>query len=180
MKKEDLIQQLNEVESSLEQYPSKMLDLFKDEDDPKKILVELRITMQRIKMMLDAMHIKELKHPTNKALISPIFGKAGDLVKVKPVNEKYGNKTYAGFLIGEIALGSSIKVDTDCIQLDFSGHNPAIFVPELGEVIYGCESWWSSIKNLDELKDITDEDIANVWYVKFLKSQLEDECSKPL
>ena len=180
MKKEDLIQQLNEVESSLEKYPSKMLDLFKDEDDPKKISVELRITMQRIKMMLDAMHIKELKHPTNKVLIPPVFGKSGDLVKVKPVNEKYGNKTYAGFLIGEIALGSSIKVDTECIQLDFSGHNPAIFVPELGEDIYGCESWWSSIKNLDELKDITDEDIANVWYVKFLKSQLEDECSKPL
>lgn len=173
MKKEDLIKGLEEVEAMLEKYPSKMLDLFKDEEDPKKIVADLRTAMQRIKMMVDATEFKELKHPTKKALIKPSFGEMGSLVSVRPVGDKYGNKTYAGFLIGEIALGSSIKVDEDSIQLEFSGHNPAIFVPELGEVIYGCESWWGGINSIDELKKITDEDIANVWYVKFLQSQLE-------
>ena len=48
-------------------------------------------------------------------------------------------------------------------------HNPAIYVPELGKVIYGMESWWHAIKDEKELKDITDNDIDNVWYVKALK-----------
>lgn len=47
--------------------------------------------------------------------------------------------------------------------------NPAIFVPELGKIIFGMESWWGRIKSEEELKDITDGDIENVWYVKMLK-----------
>lgn len=73
-----------------------------------------------------------------------------------------------GFLLGDIALGSSIKLVEDKIQLNWSGHNPAIFVPDLSEIIYGYNSWWSLIENEGELKEITNEDISNVWYVKLL------------
>ena len=32
--------------------------------------------------------------------------------------------------------------------------NPGIFVPELGKIIYGCESWWSEIDNPEDLRDM--------------------------
>lgn len=93
----------------------------------------------------------------------------GALVKVRPCGEEYGNKTYLGFLIGEIALGSSITTIDDKIQLNFSSYNPAMFVPELKKVIYGAGSWWSEIESEEELKEITNDDIENVWYVKLLQ-----------
>lgn len=52
--------------------------------------------------------------------------------------------------------------------------NPAIFVPEFNEIIWGAESWWSKIESPDDLKQITDADIENAWYVKALK-KIEEE-----
>ena len=53
--------------------------------------------------------------------------------------------------------------------------NPAIFVPELKQIIYGCESWWGIIDDLNELKDITEEEIESVWYVRLLKEMCGEE-----
>jgi len=47
--------------------------------------------------------------------------------------------------------------------------NPAIFVFELNKIIYGMESFWAIIETKEDLKDITKDDIDNVWYVKLLK-----------
>jgi len=47
---------------------------------------------------------------------------------------------------------------------------PAIFVPELKKIIYGCESWWKTIQSVDEFSKISNEDINNTWYVKLLQS----------
>ena len=47
--------------------------------------------------------------------------------------------------------------------------NPAIYVPELGKIIFGMESWWGIIESPEELKDISDDDISNTWYVKLLQ-----------
>lgn len=52
--------------------------------------------------------------------------------------------------------------------------NPAIFVPEFNEIIWGIESWWSKIESPDDLKQVTDADIENAWYVKALK-KIEEE-----
>ena len=43
-------------------------------------------------------------------------------------------------------------------------------MPELKKIIYGCESWWHEITSVEELKDITDSDIDNTWYVQLLKN----------
>jgi hypothetical protein len=49
-------------------------------------------------------------------------------------------------------------------------YNPAIFVPELNDIVYGAASWWGEIEDEDELNDlITDDTIESVWYVKLLK-----------
>jgi len=167
MKKQQLIDELKSAQEQLKNY-NRFLDLLKDEDDPKGILTRLNRTIGRIQMLVDANDIKELAHPKNEALQKPVFGKMGALVKVRPCGEEYGNKTYLGFLIGEIALGSSITTIDDKIQLNFSSYNPAMFVPELKKVIYGAGSWWSEIESEEELKEITNDDIENVWYVKLL------------
>ena len=169
MSKKELSEELKKAKEQLKNY-NKFIDLFKDEEDPKGVLTRLNQTIGRIEMLLIVNEIKELAHPKNKALGKPVFGKVGSLVKVRPCGDKYEGRTYLGFLIGEIALGSSISILEDKIQVNWSGHNPAIFVPELKEVIYGCSSWWSEIKSEEELKDITDSDIENVWYLKMLRN----------
>lgn len=91
-------------------------------------------------------------------------------VKIRPCGDE--DKHYFGIMLGDIAqsLGCDIDDKTETLKIGFSFYNPAIFVPELKKVVYGCESWWSVIGSEEELKElITDETIGNVWYVKILK-----------
>lgn len=106
--------------------------------------------------------------------------KVGSLVMVKPCIEGVEEKTYLGIYIGEGSIGSYMSYDKDNKDLKISSmYNPAMFVPELKKVIYGCESWWKEIENEEELKQITDEDINNVWYVKALKETHKKEKVEP-
>ncbi len=50
----------------------------------------------------------------------------------------------------------------------FTG-NPAIFDFDLGKVIYDYESWWGEIKDENHLRQITDKDTEDIWYVKALR-----------
>lgn len=164
---EELVDELEKSIGQLEDF-SRYKHLFSD-DDAERELAELRQNLGRISFLLKAGGLKEVEWPKTKAL-KPI--KAA-LVKIRPCAEEYENKTYAGFLLGDIALGSTISITDEKISCEFASYNPAIFVPELGKVIYGCESWWGQIKSVEELKEITDEDIDNVWYVKALMAQME-------
>lgn len=167
MLKLELIDAISKAQEVTKDF-AKLKHLFSD-NDGERTLAELHRTLGQIGLLLAANESKDLAHPKNQAIKKPTFGTQGALVSVRPVGEEYKKKTYLGFLIGEIALGSSITMEDGKIQLNFSGHNPAIFVPELGKVIYGCESWWGEIESEAELKEITDEDIDNVWYVKLWK-----------
>lgn len=108
-------------------------------------------------------------------------GKCGDFVSVRPCDPKYGNKTYLGILIGELSLSPLVSWDKEkgALTISHAMHNPAIFVPDINAVVYGCGSWWGRIKSEADLKKITDADIENVWYVKALKhlSNLADLTS---
>jgi hypothetical protein len=174
MNKAELLTQLESAQEQLKDY-NKFIDLFKEKDDPKYVLTKLNQTISRIKMLLKAQNIKELVHPANQSLKKPLMAKQGCLVRIRPSDEEYGNKTYLGFLLGDLATGSSLSVLEDKLQLNWSGHNSAIFVPELGEIIYGCESWWGEIEDEDQLKEISDNDIENVWYVKLLRQMNKKE-----
>lgn len=92
-------------------------------------------------------------------------------VSVRPAS---GNKTYLGIMIGNapIYFGSSYNRKTQEIKVDYH-HNPAIFIPDLMTVVLGCESWWGKIEKPEDLQQITDADINNVWYVKALKAMSE-------
>lgn len=95
----------------------------------------------------------------------------GKYVKIRPCDEKYENKTYLGILLGEMPYAPNITFSENSGELEITPRtNPCIFVPELNEFIWGMESWWGVIKNPEEIKEITNEDIDNIWYVQLLKN----------
>ncbi len=100
------------------------------------------------------------------------FGaKVGDFVSVRPCGEECHDKTFLGIYLGDFpcSLYVDFKKETGELTVDFSMMNPAIFVPDLNKVIRGYESWWGTIKYPEQLYQITDADIDNIWYVKALK-----------
>lgn len=81
---------------------------------------------------------------------------AGSLVAIRPCAKEYNEKTYIGIYIGDLPIQilTSYKESTG----------------QLKKIIYGCESWWKTIRSVDEFSKISNEDINNTWYVKLLQS----------
>jgi hypothetical protein len=175
--KEDIIEKIDKITPIIKDY-NKIAHLF-SKDEGKASLAKLNEVVSEIRFLLTTQTFKVLKHAETPVFKKALFGGAnGSMVKVRPVGEQYGSKTYVGFLIGDVAATSGLKViDENTMQVIFGGYNPAIFIPETGTVVMGYESWWSEIESLEELKDITDQDIENVWYVKLLKQQLETKAA---
>ena len=99
---------------------------------------------------------------------------SGSMVQVRPCADEYEKKTFLGIYIGDVPIEFNIAKYTKTNVLTIiDTTNPAIFVPELNKVIFGYESWWGQIKSEEELSQITDGDIDNVWYVKALKQMSE-------
>lgn len=103
--------------------------------------------------------------------------RVGGFVAVRPAGEQYAGKTYLGLYIGDIPIRASHAWDPKKQELNFyvGGNNPAIFVFDLNKVIFGAESWWGEIESEEKLKEITNNDIENVWYVKAFKQMVERE-----
>lgn len=168
-KKEEFIKLLDKALDLTKDY-DKMINLFSD-DECKRGLAQLNQTVGKIKYAIELANIKEVGHPKNKAIMDS--AKCGVLVKIKPCSKLYNDKTFLGVYIGNIALGSVVYIENEKIKCSWAHYNPGILVPDIGKVIYGAESWWSEIKSEDDLKEITNKDIENVWYVKALK-QIEE------
>ena len=92
--------------------------------------------------------------------------KQGALVKVRIASEE---QTRVGIMLGDLPMGASVSAADDILLVREGSRNPCIWVPELNQLVFGAESWWGEIKSLEELRDITDEDIENLWYVQALK-----------
>jgi len=104
--------------------------------------------------------------------------KCGDWVAVRSCDEKHGNKTYLGIFLGDLAISMqahAIPGGEGCGDtLEMQPHrNPAMYVPDLKEIIWGCGSWWGEIESPEDLKQITNADINNIWYVRALKELSE-------
>ena len=95
----------------------------------------------------------------------------GKLAKVRPCGEEYGGKTYLGVFLGDIPQSPSISHNPETGVLKIRAYcNPAIFVPTLNKIIFGLESWWSIVRDENDLdREITDELINNQWYVRMAK-----------
>lgn len=128
-------------------------------------------TVSKLRFHLKAAKIKECIHAKTEPFTAEEYfgrGRTGDLVQIKPCGEEYKGKTYLGIFLGMAALSTHIEIKEDKFECKLSSYNPAILVPELKKIIYGCESWWGKINTVEELKQITKEDIESVWYVKLL------------
>ena len=159
MNYKELKENLTEAIEILKDY-SRFIMLLSDK--PEGDLTRLNNTLQQIQLNLELSELKEVLHPTKK----PFEEKDKYLVSIKPCGE---DKTYIGIYLGDFAKSTSMQIEKDKIQVEFSQYNPAIYVPELKKVIYGYQSWWHEIESVDEFKKITNEDIENTWYVKLLR-----------
>lgn len=94
----------------------------------------------------------------------------GKFVKIAPCGVEYCGKTYLGLYLGDLPVGHSISHNSKTKELSISfSNNPAIFVFDLNKIVYGMESWWGIIESEEDLKEITESDVNNIWYVKALK-----------
>ena len=99
----------------------------------------------------------------------------GNFVKIAPCGDEYKGKTYLGLYLGELPVAHHITHNSETKELSVSfSNNPAIFVFDLNKIIYGMESWWGIIESEEDLKEITNRDINNIWYMKALKELSSD------
>lgn len=102
--------------------------------------------------------------------------RVGKFAKIRPCGKEHEGKTYLGLYLGEQPVGHHISHSQETKELSVSfSTNPAIFVFDLNKIIYGMESWWGIIESEEDLKEITDGDIKNVWYMKALEKMCESE-----
>jgi hypothetical protein len=94
----------------------------------------------------------------------------GRFVSIRPCAKEYQNKTYLGIYLGDLPTSNHVTHNDETKELNISfTTNPAILVFDLKKIVYGYESWWRLIESEEDLKQITDTDIDNVWYMKVLK-----------
>jgi len=102
--------------------------------------------------------------------------KCGQPVKVRHCVDNKEDKTYFGILLGDLPYMATCGFDKKTGTLTIrSMDNPAIFVPKLNKVVYGCESWWMRIETYEDAnKAISDDDIENNWYIKLLRDMYQN------
>lgn len=105
-----------------------------------------------------------------------LFYKNGTLVRIQPIKKEYKGKTYLGILIGQIQVGTGVRVYEKEKRIKISPkYNTAIYVPELKEIILGVESWWSTIEKPEQLKQITTEEIQSSPIAQIIKGMMIHE-----
>ena len=117
------------------------------------------------------------------ATTSPSIGprvKCGDLVRIRPVQEEFKEKTFLGMYIGELPIDLYYEIEKENNKLHVRTYNNcAFYVFALHCMIFGCESWWAKIEGDEDIeKAITDEDIDNVWYVKAIRELAKMQSSE--
>ena len=97
----------------------------------------------------------------------PPMREVGKLVRVRLCDD---DKTYLGVYLGELARAPMAYTRSDSQNLIVSLYqNPALFVPALSRIVWGDESWWSIIESEDDLRNISNDNIASQWYVRLAK-----------
>lgn len=168
MSKDQIIKELTKVGELLKDF-NKFKHLF-SKDEGEKTLAELRTLVNTIRTNIDLADVKRIEVDSIMPPILDRDSKAGQFVSIRPVSDM---KTYLGIYLGDLATSFAYKVEGEKFIMKRSGYNPAIFVPDLKKVVFGFESWWGEIESEEHLRQITNEDINNVWYVKALK-QIQD------
>lgn len=76
--------------------------------------------------------------------------------------------TSLGFFLGDFVISPVVSYDKEDGVLSVKGlRNPAMFVPSVGRVVWGCESWWH-VTNEEDLRRLFGDDdpqtrLAMAW-----------------
>lgn len=117
-------------------------------------------------------HPGQIEFPIEVAAVETVAGSAsadpvGQWCSIRPVGDP---KSYLGIYLGDLTIEIDHYYHVKDKTLTISAHtNPAIFVLDLKRIVWGCESWWGFISTPDELRQISNADVENVWYVRALK-----------
>lgn len=94
----------------------------------------------------------------------------GTICEITPCGKEYEGKSFIGIYLGDLPVAIHTSFcRQDGILKNTTFNNPAIFVPELKKIIFGCESWWREINSFEDFKVITKKEIENTWYMQVLK-----------
>lgn len=168
-KKQNIIEDLENMHPILKDYNT-FKHLF-SEDNGEATLARLYQQVSTLKNYLSLTELTSFHQGQRKMIEAPLVGgKLGDFVSIRLAGGD-DNKTYIGILLGSFATHISAMFKENSVEMDFSGHNPAIYIPDLKRIVFGYESWWGKIESLEEFRKITTEDIENTWYVKLLQGQ---------
>lgn len=112
--------------------------------------------------------------------ISPLEGwnlnSVGQPVAVRPCSENPENRTYLGMYLGEQPWFLSASFHRDTRRLDVSAAcNPMIYIFETRRIVRGADSWWSRIRSLEDMPQISDEDISSTWYVQLMNALMKPD-----
>lgn len=117
--------------------------------------------------------VQSIKFEGSFGMKKPLFhaDEVGCFVAVRPCSDDAQGKTFLGILLGDLPMGVSGTFDRESgvLTVEPGAGNPAIWVPDLKRVVMGYESWWGTIASAEDLRQITDADINNVWYVQAIK-----------
>lgn len=97
----------------------------------------------------------------------------GRPVRIKPCFEETEEKEYLGIFLGELFSCNAVSYKKQEKHLTITSVlNPAIYVPELKQIVYGYESWWSFVENKDEVNTISkDEELSRFFMDLYEKIQ---------
>ena len=112
--------------------------------------------------------VTDLEKDFDLHLANSLTAKRGDWVAVRSCSDKHGTQTYLGVMLGDLAISIGVGISEQTKMIMSPHHNPAMYVPDLKDIVWGCGSWWHKISKPEDLEQITDKDIQNVWYVKCL------------
>lgn len=151
-------------------------------DDKTDYGAELRLSAAARRKAWDdlfPMTIDKIAYDTEPVARAGWGESPGSFVTIRPIgNDNPENKTFLGLLVGDIAVTTGVSYKEGeggrVLTVKRSMYNPAIFVFELKRIVFGYESWWGVIESEDQLSQITDADINDVWYVRALKALAAD------
>lgn len=117
----------------------------------------------------------------------PIKGKCGFPVKICPISKEDNpdQEWFFGIFLGEVALSIAHIISGKVLTSKHSFYNPAIYVPDLGKIVYGVESWWEEIRASADLVGIASVDdsalskyLLNVSLKELIESGLQEAEAK--
>lgn len=101
--------------------------------------------------------------------------KVGQMVMVRMCDKT--KATHLGIYLGEFPMELIHQFDKETKRIEVFPHlNPAMLVPKLGRIVLGCESFWGPIESEADLRQVTDAEISDIWYVKALKELTKEQA----